>query len=113
MLNLKDRPFALVGVNVNDYESKDLKQRMERANLPWRSLKYRADVVRRWNPATPTFYTIDHRGAIRHKWVGGVGAARMDAALEPLMREAEHRRPGPGGSGDPAPLGVRYGAPAP
>lgn len=85
MLKLKDRPFALIGVNVSDYESQQLKDVMEKANLPWRSFRHQQAVVDRWNPATPTFYVLDHRGVIRHKWVGGVGAGTMDAAVNKLI----------------------------
>jgi hypothetical protein len=44
----------------------------------------------KWNfPATPTFYLIDHKGIIRHKWTGAPGEKVMDAALEKLIGVAE------------------------
>ena len=41
--------------------------------------------VRGW----PTLYVVDHKGVIRHKWVGSPGAETMDKALEKLVKEAE------------------------
>ncbi len=38
---------------------------------------------------TPTFYLVDHRGVIRHKWVGAPGAKALDAAIEELLQEVE------------------------
>ena len=38
---------------------------------------------------TPTLYVIDHKGVIRHKWVGGPGEKAIDAALDKLIKEAE------------------------
>jgi hypothetical protein len=41
--------------------------------------------------ATPTFYVIDHKGVIRHKWVGASGGKGMDVALEKLIKAVETR----------------------
>jgi hypothetical protein len=97
--DLKDRPFALIGVNVNGYDPKKLKTVMEREKLTWRSFADRGAIVGTWNlPGTPTVYVIDHKGVIRHKWIGSPSGARLgglpdekiiDAALEKLIREAE------------------------
>jgi hypothetical protein len=92
---MKDRPFALIGVNVSGCDSKALKGVMTREKLAWRSF---ADpgrvgqgvIAAKWNvTATPTFYAIDHKGVIRYKWVGSPGGKALDAALEKLIGEAE------------------------
>jgi hypothetical protein len=69
---------------------------MDREKLTWRSFADpgalgRGGITTRWNlPGLPTFYVIDHKGVIRHKWVGGTpGPKLMDAALEKLIKEAE------------------------
>ena len=69
---------------------------MDREKLPWRSFVDpgavgQGAIAARWNVhATPTFYVIDHRGIIRHKWVGSSpGEKAIDAALDRLIREAE------------------------
>ena len=89
MTNLKDRPFALIGVNVNDRESKDLKATMAAEKMNWRSFAYQESVAEKWNPSTPSYYVLDPRGVIRHKWVGAPGATAIDTALEKLIHDAE------------------------
>jgi len=87
---LGKRPFALVGVNTIAKGPQELKEVMDRENLPWRSFADNGDIVRRWNLAgTPTIYLIDHAGVIRGKWVGPPGERVLDEALRKLILEAE------------------------
>jgi hypothetical protein len=93
--NLKDKPFALIGVHVGGSTVKELKGIMDKEKLPWRSFADlgnagTGEIATKWNhAATPTFYVIDHTGVIRYKWTGAPGAKVMDAALEKLIGEAE------------------------
>ena len=96
MKNLKDKPFALLGVNVVGHDSKKLKAVMEKENLTWRTFADPATAVgtgaiaAKWNlGATPTLYVIDPKGVIRHKWLAAPGDKAIDAALEKLLKEAE------------------------
>ena len=58
----------MVGVNVNGYDSRKLKEVMDKEKLTWRSFADDGSIVGTWNlPGTPTFYVLDHKGAIRHK----------------------------------------------
>jgi hypothetical protein len=72
---------------------------MDQAKLTWRSFADPGDVAQgpiaaRWNlAATPTLYVIDHKGVIRHKWLGNPGEKAIDAALEKLIDEAEDDSP--------------------
>jgi hypothetical protein len=86
---LKDRPFALIGVNVNDFESKNLKERMAEEKMNWRSFVHQEAINEKWNPSTPSYFVLDPKGVIRHKWVGAPGEKAIDAALEKLIHEAE------------------------
>jgi hypothetical protein len=92
---LKDKPFALIGMNLNGFDPKQLKAAMVKENLPWRSFADpgqigQGPIAAVWNfPATPTLYVIDHKGIIRHKWVGNPGSTVIDAALEKRIKEAE------------------------
>ncbi|MBI1899654.1 MAG: TlpA family protein disulfide reductase [Planctomycetia bacterium] len=92
---MKDKPFALVGVNIAGHDAKDLKEVVEREKLTWRSLADagalgQGAIATRWNlTSTPTLYVIDHRGVIRHKWLGAPGEKVIDAALDKLIEEAE------------------------
>ena len=90
MNQLKEKPFALVGVNVNAYDAVKLKQVMVKEALNWRSTADQGAIAQKWNsPGTPVYYVIDHTGIIRHKWVGNPGAKAIDDALEALIREVE------------------------
>jgi hypothetical protein len=85
----KDKPFALIGVNVNDRESSKLKETMAAEKMNWRSFGYQEAVNDKRNPSTPSYYVLDPRGVIRHKWVGAPGEKAFDAALEKLIGAAE------------------------
>ena len=86
MKNLKDRPFALLGIHIGGSDAKQLKAVMEKEKLSWRSFVDAGTaglgpIATRWNlSATPTFYVIDHRGVIRYRWAGAPGEKAMDAA---------------------------------
>jgi hypothetical protein len=92
----RDKPFALIGVNVNDYESKDLKERMAKEGMNWRSFVHPESVNAKWKPGTPGYYVLDPEGVIRHKWVGAPGEKAIDTALEAMIKEAEGKGKGPG-----------------
>jgi hypothetical protein len=89
---LKDKPFALIGVNVSEFETKDLKERMAKEKMNWRSFAHQEAVNAKWNPSTPGYYVLDPKGVIRHKWVGAPGEKAIDTALEKLISEAEGNR---------------------
>jgi hypothetical protein len=64
--NLKAKPFALIGVNLNGYGPKMLKQVMWKENLTWRTFADPGTAVgERWGAGPATYYVIDHRGVIR------------------------------------------------
>jgi len=91
---LRDKPFALIGVNVGG-NAKNLKDVMTKENLTWRSFADLGNagqgaIAARWNlTSTPTLYVLDARGVVRYKWPGAPGAKAIDTALEMLVREAE------------------------
>jgi hypothetical protein len=79
----------LIGVNINENESKNLKERMDHEKLNWRSFTYQESINSQWNPSTPSYYVIDSKGVIRHKWIGAPGEKAIDTALEKLIDEAK------------------------
>ena len=95
MKNLKDKPFALIGVSVGGTNAKQLKKVMDKEKLTWRSFVDEGNagagpIATKWNlSATPTFYAIDHRGVIRYKWAGPPIEKVMDAALDKPIEAAE------------------------
>ena len=63
---------------------------MDKEKLTWRTFADDGSIVGTWNlPGTPTLYVIDHKGVIRHKWVGSPGEKVIDSALDKLIKEAE------------------------
>ena len=95
MTNLKDRPFALIGVHVGGLNAKQLKEVMNKQHITWRSFVDSGNagagaIATKWNlSATPTLYVIDHKGVIRYKWAGAPGEKVIDAALDKLIKVAE------------------------
>jgi hypothetical protein len=93
--HLQDKPFALIGIHVGGLDAKGLNRVMEKEKITWRSFVDPGNagagpIATKWNlSATPTFYVIDHKGVIRHKWAGAPGQKVMDAALDRLIRAAE------------------------
>jgi hypothetical protein len=99
--NLKDKPFALIGVHVGGSKPAHLKAVMEKESLAWRTFVDAGNagagpISTAWNlSATPTFYVIDHKGVIRHKWVGPPGELVLDETLSRLIKAAEESKNAP------------------
>ena len=93
---MEDKPFALIGVNTNRYDSKKLKEVMDQEKLNWRSFADMPDgeglgkISSAWNlQGTPTLFVLDHKGVIRYRWLGSPGEKAIDEALNKLIKEAE------------------------
>jgi len=86
---MKGRPFVLLGVN-GDAEVEKQKEVEESERLNWRSLfdgdgKIRAAWAIR---LLPTLILIDHKGLVRHRFVGDPGRKVLDKAIEELLKKA-------------------------
>jgi hypothetical protein len=79
----------LIGVNVSEFETKNLKDLMAKEKMNRRSFAHQDAVNAKWNPSTPSYYVLDPKGVIRYKWVGAPGEKAIDAALDKLLHEAE------------------------
>ena len=92
MNELKDKPFALIGVHTISNDAKKLKAVMEKEQLNWLSIANTDAIKSRWNnPGTPAYYIIDRKGVIRHKWVGNPGGRTLDTALQELIAAASEK----------------------
>jgi nitrogen regulatory protein PII-like uncharacterized protein len=79
-----------VHLNYDGEGAKKVKEVMDKEKLNWRTFVDRGAIAEKWKPAgTPTFYIIDSKGVIRHKWAGAPGEKAIAAALEKLIQEAE------------------------
>ena len=82
----------MIGVNVNGYDAKKLKEVMDKEKMTWRSFVDEGAIVGKWNlPSTPLFYVIDHRGVIRHKWVGNPADYKLGGLPDEKTIESRRR----------------------
>jgi hypothetical protein len=89
---LEGKPFVLLGVN-SDRDKDKLKERMKEESITWRSWWDGGDtngpIANQFNVhGWPTLYIIDHRGVIRHKYLGFPGPERFDSAIDALLEAA-------------------------
>jgi len=95
---LADKPFVLLGVN-SDTDLMELKKVLDEEQITWRSFWNGKEgtggpISTDWNVhGWPTLYIIDHKGIIRHKFVGSPGDEKLDAAIDKLVEVAEKESP--------------------
>ena len=90
---LAGQPFVLLGVNT-DKTKEQQKKGEDKHQMTWRSWfdggSTDGPIATKWNvQGWPTLYVLDHKGVIRHKWLGSPGNKVMDEAIEKLVKEAE------------------------
>jgi hypothetical protein len=90
---LENKPFVLLGVN-SDRDREKLKETLKEEQITWRSWwdggSTGGPIATAWNVrGWPTLYLIDHKGIIRHKYLGSPGDKVLDAAIDALVAEAE------------------------
>jgi uncharacterized protein (TIGR03067 family) len=86
---LKDKPFALVGVN-GDIEPEELEKGIEKHGVTWRSFKNKqgdkTEISQEWKiPGWPTFYLIDREGIIRKRWTDTVPPDVLNREIDNLI----------------------------
>ena len=85
---LKNKPFALIGINTDDPES--WKNRSKLDPVSWRNAlegSTSSALCRAWNVTSfPTIYVLDAKGVVRFKNVRGEA---MDKAVDQLLAEME------------------------
>jgi|SRR5260221_4966849 len=88
---LKDKPFALVGVN-SDKDKNYFHSEAEKLGVTWRSFwcgpkGASGPIPTRWGiSGWPSIFVIDHKGVIRYRDVRG---EEMENAVEQLLAEQE------------------------
>jgi hypothetical protein len=90
---MEDKPFVLLGVN-SDPSKEVLKKVIADEKMTWRSWwdggNTQGPIATKWNVhGWPTLYVVDHKGVIRHKWVGSPGDKVLDESLNKLVEVAE------------------------
>ena len=91
---LAGQPFVILGVN-SDQDRTEIKETVKKEEITWRSFWCGEDGTSGEIPSAwrvqgwPTLYLIDHKGIIRHKFVGSPGDKKLDELIEELVKEAE------------------------
>jgi hypothetical protein len=69
---------------------------MDKEKLNWRSFAEKRDdegmgkITGTFNlQGTPTLFVLDHKGVIRYRWLGSPGDAKINSAIDTLIKEAE------------------------
>jgi len=90
--SMKDRPFVMVSVSVDD-EKEDVTKFHKKRPMPWEHwwTGKGGPVADLWDAYSyPTVYVIDHKGVIRHKEVGFDKEDKsLEEAIEKLVKAAE------------------------
>ena len=94
---MESKPFVLLGVN-SDQSKDELKKVIEDEKMTWRSWfdgpGTQGPIAKKWNVSGwPTLYVVDHKGVIRHKWLGNPGEKVLDESIEKLVKAAEKEAP--------------------
>jgi hypothetical protein len=90
--SLRDRPFAIVGVN-SDTDETAVKDAVAKHQIRWRSFRDHATGQRPISGAWdvlgyPTLYLIDHAGVIRKRWIGSPPPEVLDREIDRLVEAA-------------------------
>ncbi len=93
---MKDKPFALLGINCLDGKIDEVAPRLVKEGIAWRNAiddeadgEHLKSLAKSWNVhGFPQLYLVDAKGVIRHKWLGSPGEEVMDQTIDKLVAEA-------------------------
>lgn len=94
MKRLKDKPFALIGVN-SDTDKTELKKRMEKEKITWRSfwngpMATDGPLATAWNiKGWPTIYVLDGKGVIRGRYLNHKNVEKLVDELLAEVKDAK------------------------
>ncbi len=86
---LKDKPFALIGIN-SDGDAAAVRKLLAEQGITWRNaidVSTEGPWARAWNVSGwPTIYVLDHKGVIRHR---DLRDEELETAVNALLKELE------------------------
>jgi hypothetical protein len=90
---LEGKAFVLLGVN-SDEDRDELKKVLEKEQITWRSFwnggSTSGPISKQWRVrGWPTLFLLDHKGVIRHKYIGSPGDEALDKAIDELLKDQE------------------------
>jgi hypothetical protein len=92
---LQGKPFVLLGVN-SDPDKDQLKEVLKKEQITWRSFldgSLDGPIARRWDVHSwPTLVLIDHKGVIRLRSPGNLGADVLVKKIDELIAEVGSKR---------------------
>lgn len=94
MIELKDQPFTVVGIN-SDQSRSALKQTIEKEKINWPNFHDGSPgtgpIANQWNvQGWPTIYVLDHEGKIRYRDTRGPA---LRAAVLELLKTTPGAKP--------------------
>ena len=87
---LKDKPFALIGIN-NDGTAAEVLPRFQKEGITWRNAiePEKGSLASQWNvTGYPNLFLVDAKGVIREHWLGSPGDEVLDEKIDALVAEA-------------------------
>ena len=91
MAKLKNKPFAIVGVN-SDGDKPALQKTLKKENITWQSFWDKSTngaIHTTWNiQFSPTVYVIGPKGAIRGKFIGAFDEKDLEKLVNDLVKNA-------------------------
>jgi|SRR5579883_141670 len=86
---MKDRPFALVGINSDQGTREVLAKRFESEGITWRNALDNGALARAWGVHSwPTIYVLDEKGVIQ---ATDLREGALDAKVEELVKKLESK----------------------
>jgi thiol-disulfide isomerase/thioredoxin len=88
---MKGRPFALIGVSVDD-DRETVVKFQKKTEMPWPHwwVGRKGKAVELWDvEGYPTLVVIDHKGVVRHTYLGFGEKDKFNSEVEKLVEEAE------------------------
>lgn len=86
---LKDKPFALIGIN-SDGDAATVRKLLAEQGITWRNaidVSTEGPWARAWNVSGwPTIYVLDHKGVIRHR---DLRDEELETVVNALLKELE------------------------
>jgi hypothetical protein len=86
---LKDKPFALIGIN-SDGDAATVRKLLAEQGITWRNaidVSTEGPWARAWNVSGwPTIYVLDHKGVIRHR---DLRDDELETVVNALLKELE------------------------
>ena len=91
---MKGKPFALVGINLDDYDDA-FRERLKEERITWPSFqdlrKGKPNITDELNLVFPSVVLMDHQGIVRGWWKGAPAPDVLDQEIDRLVEAASKK----------------------